>query len=69
MLWLQIGPLLTRIAVTRAVKDAPIPTRSMIGALERHDGVAARAALERDLTQSTGRVLEELTQQRVLRRG
>jgi DNA-binding GntR family transcriptional regulator len=69
MLWLQIGPLLTRIAVTRAVKDAADPHALLIGALERHDSVAARAALERDLTQSTGRVLEELTQQRALRRG
>jgi DNA-binding GntR family transcriptional regulator len=69
MLWLQIGPLLTRIAVTRAVKDAADPHALLIDALQRHDAAAARAALERDLTQSTGRVLEELTQLRALRRG
>ncbi len=68
MLWLQIGPLLTRIAVTRAVKDAADPHALLISALQRRDSVAARAALERDLTQSTGRVLEELTRLKALRR-
>jgi len=67
MLWLQIGPLLTRIAVTRAVKDAADPHALLIDALERRDGAAARAALERDLTHATERVLEELTRQKALR--
>lgn len=69
MLWLQIGPLLTRIAVTRAVRDAADPHALLIDALERRDATAARAALESDLTQSTERVLEELTRQKALRKG
>jgi len=67
MLWLQIGPLLTRIAVTRAVRDAADPHALLIDALERRDGAAARAALESDLTHATERVLDELTRQKALR--
>ena len=68
MLWLQIGPLLTRIAVTRAVKDAADPHALLIDALERQNPVDARAALVHDLTQSTERVLEELTRLKALRK-
>jgi DNA-binding GntR family transcriptional regulator len=67
MLWLQIGPLLTRIAVTRAVQDAHDPHALLIDALERRDPVAARQALVSDLTQSTERVLEELNRLKPLR--
>lgn len=67
MLWLQIGPLLTRIAVTRAVEDAADPHALLIDALERRDAAAARAALERDLTYATERVVAELTRQKALR--
>jgi DNA-binding GntR family transcriptional regulator len=59
-LWLQIGPLLTRIAVTRAVKDAADPHALLVDALERRDAAAARDALVSDLRQSTERILEEL---------
>ncbi|MDR3464839.1 MAG: GntR family transcriptional regulator [Xanthobacteraceae bacterium] len=68
MLWLQIGPLLTRIAVTRAVQDAADPHALLVDALERRDGAAARAALEHDLTQSTERVMQELTRLDALRK-
>ncbi|MGO9360490.1 MAG: GntR family transcriptional regulator [Xanthobacteraceae bacterium] len=68
MLWLQIGPLLTRIAAARAVQDAADPHALLVDALERRDGVAARAALVRDLTQSTERVLEELTRLKAVRK-
>jgi DNA-binding GntR family transcriptional regulator len=68
MLWLQIGPLLTRIAVTRAVQDAADPHALLVDALERRDAAAARAALEHDLTQSTERVMLELTRLDALRR-
>jgi len=67
-LWLQIGPLLTRVAATRAVKDAADPHALLIAALERHDPAAARQALMADLTQSTERVLEELTRLKAVRR-
>jgi len=59
-LWLQIGPLLTRIAVTRAVKDAADPHALLVDALERRDATAARDALVSDLRQSTERILAEL---------
>jgi DNA-binding GntR family transcriptional regulator len=68
MLWLQIGPLLTRIAVTRAMQDAADPHALLIDALERRDPVDARAALVRDLTQATERVLEELARLKAVRK-
>lgn len=67
-LWLQIGPLLTRIAVTRAVRDAADPHALLIDALARRDPPAARDALVRDLTQSTERVLEELGRLKAMRK-
>ena len=50
-LWLQIGPLLTRIPISRAVEDSADAHKLLMNALERHDPTAARRALERDLTE------------------
>jgi DNA-binding GntR family transcriptional regulator len=66
-LWLQIGPLLTRIPVSRAVEDSADAHKLLMNALERHDPIAARRALERDLTESTERVLSELADQKAIR--
>jgi DNA-binding GntR family transcriptional regulator len=66
-LWLQIGPLLTRISTARAVKDSADPHALLVQALARHDPIAARRALEMDLTQSTERVMEELVRQKAIR--
>ncbi len=66
-LWLQIGPLLTRIPTSRAVEDSADPHELLLQALERHDPIAAREALERDLTQSTERVMSELARQKAIR--
>lgn len=59
-LWLQIGPLLTRIAATRAARDAADPHALLVEALERRDPAGGRAALVSDLRQSTERILDEL---------
>lgn len=66
-LWLQIGPLLTRISTARAVSDSADAHALLVDALERHDPAAARRALEQDLTQSTERVMQELARQKALR--
>jgi DNA-binding GntR family transcriptional regulator len=66
-LWLQIGSLLTRIPVSRAVEDSADAHKLLVNALERHDPIAARRALERDLTESTERVLSELADQKAIR--
>ena len=63
-LWLQLGPLLARVPVSRAVKDSVDPHQLLVRALERRDPKAARGALEADLTQATERVLKELARQR-----
>ena len=65
-LWLQIGPLLTRIPVSRAVEDSADAHKLLVNALERHDPIAARRALERDLTELTERVLSELADQKAI---
>lgn len=66
-LWLQIGPLLTRIATARAVSDSADAHALLVDALERRDPAGARRALELDLTQSTERVMQELASQKALR--
>ncbi len=66
-LWLQIGPLLTRIPTSRAVEDSADSHELLVQALERHNPIGARKALERDLTESTERVLSELARQKAIR--
>jgi DNA-binding GntR family transcriptional regulator len=66
-LWLQLGPLLARVPVSRAVKDSVDPHQLLVRALEQRDQKAARGALEADLTQATERVLKELARQREVR--
>ena len=66
-LWLQLGPLLARVPLSRAVKDSVDPHQLLVRALEQHDPKAARGALEADLTQATERVLNELARQREVR--
>ncbi len=66
-LWLQIGPLLTRIPVSRALKGSADPHALLLRALERHDPAAARAALEADLTSATEQMMKELARQQALR--
>ena len=63
-LWLQIGPLLTRIPVSRAVEESADAHKLLMNALERHDPIAARRAPERDVTELTERVLGELARQK-----
>ncbi|MGH7076133.1 MAG: GntR family transcriptional regulator, partial [Stellaceae bacterium] len=65
-LWLQIGPLLARIPVSRAVADSTDPHRRLVRALEQRDPDAAQAALESDLTASTEQVLKELSRQKFI---
>lgn len=66
-LWLQVGPLFTRISVARAVKNSTDPHDLLYRALEAHDPVAARAALEADLTDSTEQMMKELSRQNAIR--
>jgi DNA-binding GntR family transcriptional regulator len=66
-LWLQIGPLLTRIPTARAVRGASDPHNQMVEALEAHDPVAARGALEADLTSATEQMMKELARQKAIR--
>lgn len=66
-LWLQVGPLFTRIPVARAVKNSADPHHLLYRALEAHDPLAARAALEADLTDSTDQMMKELTRQNAIR--
>lgn len=66
-LWLQLGPLLARIPVSRALKDSTDPHQRLVRALEQHDPVAARAALVADLTEATEQVMKELARQQVMR--
>jgi DNA-binding GntR family transcriptional regulator len=62
-LWLQLGPILSRIPVSRALNDSADPHQLLVRALEQHDAAAARAALVADLTQATERVMKELARQ------
>lgn len=66
-LWLQLGPLLARVPLSRALKDSVDPHQLLVRALEQRDPKAARGALEADLTQATERVLNELARQREVR--
>jgi DNA-binding GntR family transcriptional regulator len=66
-LWLQVGPLLTRIPVARAVTGSADPHQLLVQALEDHDPHAARAALEADLTSSTEQMMIELARQNAIR--
>lgn len=59
-LWLQLGPLLARVPVSRALTDSADPHQLLVRALEQHDPVAARAALIADLTEATEQILKEL---------
>jgi DNA-binding GntR family transcriptional regulator len=63
-LWLQLGPILARVPVSRALNDSADPHQLLVRALERHDAKAARAALVADLTQATEQVLKELARQK-----
>jgi DNA-binding GntR family transcriptional regulator len=67
-LWLQLGPILARVPVSRAVQYSADPHQLLVTALEKHDPAGARAALEADLNQATEQVLKELARQRATRR-
>jgi DNA-binding GntR family transcriptional regulator len=66
-LWLQLGPILARVPVSRAFNDSADPHQLLVRALAEHDPKAARAALIADLTQATGQVMKELRHQETVR--
>jgi DNA-binding GntR family transcriptional regulator len=66
-LWLQLGPLLARVPVSRALKDSADPHQLLVRALEQQDPVAARAALAVDLTEATEQILKELARHQARR--
>jgi DNA-binding GntR family transcriptional regulator len=66
-LWLQIGPLLTRIPTDHSLRRSADPHHLLLDSLERNDPVGAREALEADLTKSTEDVLQELSRQKAIR--
>jgi DNA-binding GntR family transcriptional regulator len=66
-LWLQLGPLLARVPVSRALKDSADPHQLLVQALEQHDSIAARAALTADLTEATEQILKELARHQARR--
>lgn len=66
-LWLQLGPILARVPVSRALNDSADPHQLLVRALEQHDPDAARAALIADLTQATEQVMKELARQQAVR--
>ncbi len=66
-LWLQLGPILARVSVSRALNDSADPHQLLVSALEEHDPGAARAALIADLTQATEQVMKELARQQAVR--
>jgi DNA-binding GntR family transcriptional regulator len=66
-LWLQLGPILARLPVSRALNDSADPHQLLVRALEKHDPKAARAALIADLTQATEQVMKDLARQQALR--
>jgi DNA-binding GntR family transcriptional regulator len=66
-LWLQLGPILARVPVSRALNDSADPHQLLVRALEKHDPKAARAALIADLTQATEQVMKDLARQQALR--
>jgi len=66
-LWLQLGPLLARVPVSRALKDSADPHQLLVRALAQRDPAAARAALASDLTEATEQILKELARHQALR--
>jgi DNA-binding GntR family transcriptional regulator len=66
-LWLQLGPILARIPVSRALNDSADPHQLLVRALEEHNPEAARGALIADLTQATEQVMKELARQQAVR--
>jgi DNA-binding GntR family transcriptional regulator len=66
-LWLQLGPILARVPVSRALNDSVDPHQLLVRALEKRDAAAARAALIADLTQATEQVMKELARQQAIR--
>jgi DNA-binding GntR family transcriptional regulator len=66
-LWLQLGPLLARVPISRALKDSADPHQLLVRALEQRDPAAARAALAADLTEATDQILKELARHQSLR--
>jgi DNA-binding GntR family transcriptional regulator len=66
-LWLQLGPILARVPVSRALNDSADPHQLLVRALEKHNPKAARAALIADLTQATEQVMKDLARQQALR--
>lgn len=67
LLWLQLGPLLARVPVSRALKDSADPHQLLVRALEQHDPTAARSALTADLTEATEQILKELARHQARR--
>jgi DNA-binding GntR family transcriptional regulator len=59
-LWLQLGPLLTRIPVSRALKNSADPHQLLLTALEKGGPEAARAALVADISDSSVQVMAVL---------
>ena len=59
-LWLQLGPLLTRIPVSRALQGSVDPHQLLLGALEKGEPEAARAALVADISASSVQVIAVL---------
>jgi DNA-binding GntR family transcriptional regulator len=66
-LWLQLGPILSRVSLSRALNDSADPHQLLVRALEQHDAAAARAALVADLTQATEQVMKDLARQQAAR--
>jgi DNA-binding GntR family transcriptional regulator len=66
-LWLQIGPLMTRIPTSRALKSSADPHHILAKALEDHDPAAAREALVADLAKSGEAMILELARQKAIR--
>jgi DNA-binding GntR family transcriptional regulator len=66
-LWLQLGPILSRVSLSRALNDSADPHQLLVRALEQHDAAAARVALVADLTQATEQVMKELARQQAAR--
>jgi DNA-binding GntR family transcriptional regulator len=49
------------------LRESADPHQLLVRALERHDPIAARAALTADLTEATEQVLKELARQQAIR--
>jgi DNA-binding GntR family transcriptional regulator len=66
-LWLQIGPLMTRIPASRALESSADPHHILVKALENRDADGARAALVADLAKSGEAMIVELARQKAIR--